>query len=105
MLYNKNESPASTINGQNKQGKKQIAVPMGNVYVQTVFKLFTRYLIEEVTGQGITADIRLAALLKEARTLHSVERIKMIDDAKIANPGLCWFGKRNEANTELVFVS
>jgi hypothetical protein len=76
--------------------KVQVIIPINNAYVQTVFKLFKRYLIEEATGQGITADIRLNNLLKQARELHSAERNAMVYGK--------FFGKFDETNTELIFT-
>jgi len=77
-------------------GRKRVYISMSNVYVQTVLKLFNRYLIEEATGQGITADIRLDSLLKQARELHRIERQAMVYEH-------C-FGNNDETNTELIFT-
>jgi nicotinate-nucleotide pyrophosphorylase len=98
MTRKENDRQALSINKQvgSDTTKNQVVIPMSNVYVQTVFKLFKRYLIEEATGQGITADVRLANLLGAARKLHSVERKAIINGS--------FFGKFDETNTELVFT-
>ena len=77
--------------------KHKVFISMSNVYVQTVLKLFNRYLIEEATGQGISADSRLDSLLKQARNLHRVERNAMLCNGH-------HFSNRDETNTELVFT-
>ena len=76
--------------------KKQVIISMNNVYVQSVFKIFKRYLIEEATGQGITADLRLLQRLKDSRNLHSVERNAIVNGF--------YFGVQDETNTELLFT-
>lgn len=84
---------------QNSHGttkkKVKIIIPMDNVYVQTVFKLFKQFLIEEATGCVFT-DLRLCNNLKKARELHNIERKAMCN-------GL-YFGVNDETNTELIFT-
>jgi len=87
----------TTVNMNNKKSDKQkMIVPMDNIYIQTVFKLFNRYLIEEVTGQGTFADVRLAKLLEEARNNYRVERKAIMSDG--------FWGKWDETNIELIFM-
>ena len=96
-MENKELQKQENMYNKEKTKKTQVIIPMDNVYIQTVLKLFNRYLIEEATGGGIFADVRLANLLKDARKLHRVEREEIISSVHT-------LGRFDETNAELVFM-
>ena len=75
----------------------KIIVPMDNPYIQIILDIFKQYVIEEVTGQGITADHRLSKKIEAARMLYSTER------AIFSSAG--YFGRFDKSNTELIFCN
>ena len=76
--------------------KECIVVDLENAYVKSVIKAFNQFMIEEVTGQCIAADIRLSGKLEAARLLFKEER-------EALRKGVVRFGKWDCSNVCLTF--